>query len=121
MKILSAAAFLFVIQMLAVPVWAGTIKEADYPIQYEVMDSSKTGRLMVEGLCSMTLRDKAKTNVDISVSRKTIGSCHVLDRGKVFRGRQNPTKNEIELVVPVGEDKARVEDWRITGTVTRPT
>lgn len=121
MKILSVAPFLFVIQMLTVPIWAGTIKEADYPIRYEVVDTSKTGRLMVEGFCSMTLRDQAKTSVDISVSRKTIGSCHVLDSGKVFRGRQNQRKNEIELVVPVGEDKARVEDWRITGTVTRPT
>jgi hypothetical protein len=68
----------------------------------------------------MTLRDKAKANVIISVSRKRIGWCQVLTRGETYIGRQNDQKNAIELVIPVGEDRARVENWHIDSTVTNP-
>jgi hypothetical protein len=81
------------------------------------MDTSKSGALVVEKFCSMTLIDKAKPNVAINVERKGYGSCRVLDSGKVFRGRRNEKKNEIELVITVGEDKARIEDWQITSIV----
>jgi hypothetical protein len=128
MKIISFALLLLALPILAVPVRAGgTIKEADYPVQYEVMDTSKSDTLVIEKFCSMTLRDKAKTNVAISVQKKGYGSCHVLDKGMVFRGRLNQKKNEIELVIPENKGKAMVEDWQVIGTVdltpsaTRPT
>jgi len=118
MKITSFAALLFAVQILAGPIWAGDIKESDYPIQYEVMNTTKSDKLVVEKFCSMTLRDQAKTNVAINVSKKGYGSCQVLPNGKVFHGRQNQKKNEIELVIPAEKkDKARVEDWQIVGTV----
>jgi hypothetical protein len=65
----------------------------------------------------MTLHDRAKMNVDLNVARTRIGSCNVLENGKVYRGRENQKKNQIELVILVGEDKARVENWRIVGIV----
>lgn len=118
MKIRSFALLLFALPILAVAAWAGgTIKEADYPIQYEVMSTSKSDTLVIEKFCAMTLRDKAKTSVAINVQKKGYGSCHVLDKGKVFRGRLNQKKNEIELVIPENKGKATVEDWQVTGTV----
>jgi hypothetical protein len=65
----------------------------------------------------MELRDQANANVVITVSRKSFGSCSVLPSGKVYNGRQNGEKNAVELVIPVGENKARVESWHIDGTV----
>jgi hypothetical protein len=117
MKTISFAPLLLLFNILALPIWAGTIKETDYPIEYEVMNTSKTAKLAVEKVCSMTVRDRAQTGVVLNVWRKRYGSCHVLDSGKIYRGRQNQKKNEIELVIPVGEDKARAEDWQIIGTV----
>jgi hypothetical protein len=116
-KTSSFALLLFVFQLLAIPTRAETIKDADYPIQYEVMNTNKSGNLVIEKFCSMTLGDRAKPNVALNVQRKGYGSCHVLDSGKVFRGRQNQKKNEIELVIREGKGKARVEDWHIIGTV----
>ncbi len=121
MKLGSIAALWFGLLMVPVPALAnGTIKEADYPVQYEVMNGSKTTKLVIEKQCSMTLRDRAKTNVDLNVARTGFGSCHVLEKSKVYRGRENQKKNQIELVILVGEDKARVENWQIVGTVTYP-
>ena len=97
----------------------GTIDDKDYPVQYEVVDNGANGKLVSKG-CSMTLRDRAKTGVIVNVARKGFGSCHPLDVGKVYRGRENTKKNEIELVVPVGDDRARVENWEIIGTVNSP-
>jgi hypothetical protein len=108
MKI-SSFALLFVFQILALPARAGTIKEADYPIQYEVMSTGKS--------CSMTVRDRAKPGVALNVERKGYRSCRALDSGKVFRGRRNEKKNQIELVILVDEGRARLQDWQIIGTV----
>ncbi len=96
---------------------ASDIKEADYPVQYEVMMTTKDSKLAVEKQCTMTLRDKAKPDVAINVWKKGIGSCELLDQGKVYRGRENDRKNEIEIIIPVGESKARIEAWQIGGTV----
>jgi len=120
MKTNSFAAFLLVFQSLTATVWADDIKEADYPVHYEVLSASKTDKLMVQKVCSMALRDQANTNVIISVSRKRIDSCHVLPSGKIYNGRQNAEKNAIELVIPVGENRARVESWHIDATVKNP-
>ena len=118
MKLTSIAALLFAVQMASVPALAtGTIKEADYPVEYEVVSTSKTAKLVIEKQCSVTLRDRAKTNVDLNVARTGYGSCHVLEKGKVYRGRENQRKKQIELVILVGEDKARIENWQIVGTV----
>ncbi len=117
MKVRSLALWLFAFQILASPLRAGDIKEVDYPVQYEVMDTGKSQSMMIEKVCTMTLRDKAKPNLVINVQRKAYGSCHVPDSGKVFRGRENDKKNALELVILVGEDKARIETWQIVGTV----
>src|SRR5580658_3732237 len=118
MKIISFALLLSMLPIVTASAWAkGSIKEADYPNQYEVMNTSKTSKLMVEKSCAMTLRDKAKPNVAVNVFKKGYGSCQILDSGKVFHGRLNQKKNEIELVKPEEKDKARVEEWQIIGTV----
>jgi hypothetical protein len=120
MKTISLAAFLFVFQLLIATGWADDIKQADYPIHYEVLSTGKTDKLVIPKACSMTLRYRAHPNVIISVSRMRIGSCHVFDTGQVYNGRQDEKKNAIELVIPVGEDKARVENWHIEATVNSP-
>jgi hypothetical protein len=118
MKIISFALLLLALPIAAAPASAkDSIKESDYPNQYEVMNTSKTSKLMVEKSCSMTLRDRAKPNVALNVFKKGYGSCQILDNGKVFHGRLNQKKNEIELVIPADKDKARVEEWEIVGTV----
>jgi hypothetical protein len=120
MRTISLVAFVFVFQLLMAGGWADDIKEVDYPIQYEVISATKTDKLAVQKVCSMTLRDRTNPNVIISVSRKRVGSCHVLDTSQVYNGRQNEKKNAIEIVIPVGESKARVETWHIDGTVNSP-
>jgi hypothetical protein len=119
MKTIFFVAFLVVFQLLP-SAWADDIKEADYPIHYEVLSTDRTDKLVVQKVCSMTLRDKANQNVIISVSTTRIASCHVLTNGQVYNGRPNPDKNAIELVIPVGETRARVENWHIDGTVKNP-
>ena len=118
MKLTSIAAVLFAVGMASAPVLAdGTIKEADYPVEYEVVNTNKTGRLLIQKDCSMTLHDRTKPNVDVNVSRTGYGSCHLLESGKMYRGRENEKKNRIELVILVGEDRARIENWEIVGIV----
>ena len=120
MKTNSIAAFLFVFQLFTAIGWADDIKEADYPVHYEVLSASKADKIAIEKVCSMELRDQANANVIITVSRKRIGSCSVLPSGKVYNGRQNREKNTIELVIPVGENKARVESWHIDAAIKNP-
>jgi hypothetical protein len=120
MKTNSFAAFFFVIQLLAATGWADDIKEADYPVHYEVLSASMTDKVVIQKVCSMALRDQANANVTITVSIKRIGSCPVLPSGRVYNGRQNGEKNAIELVIPVGENRARVESWHIDATLKNP-
>jgi hypothetical protein len=114
------AAFLFVFQLLTATGWADDIKEVDYPVHYEVLSGSQADKVVIQKVCSMALRDQANANVTITVSRKRIGSCPVLPSGGVYNGRQNEKKNTVELVIPVGENKARVESWHIDGTIKNP-
>jgi hypothetical protein len=114
------AAFLLVFQLLTATGWADDIKEVDYPVHYEVISAGKTDKLVIQKVCSMALRDQANANFIISVSRKRIDSCHVLPSGKVYNGRLNGKKHAIELVIPVGENRARVENWHIDATVQNP-
>ena len=107
----------FVLLSTAIPLCATDIKEADYPVQYEVMTATKDSKLKVDKQCAMTLRDKAKPDQAINVWKRGMGSCQVLEQGKVYRGRVNEKKNEIEIVLPVGDAKARVEVWQIVGTI----
>ena len=113
-------AFLFVFQLLTVAGWADDIKEADYPVHYEVVSAGKADKAVVQKVCSMALRDQANAGVVINVSRTRIGSRPVVPDGKIFNGRQNAEKNAIELVILVGENKARIETWHIDGTVKNP-
>ena len=117
MKTSFFALLLLVLQIPAAPMRAGDIKEADFPVQYEVMNTSKSSALLIQKSCSMTLRDRAKPNVALNVEKKGYGSCHVPNNGEVFRGRQNDKKNQLELVIPVSTDKARIETWQINSTV----
>jgi hypothetical protein len=119
MKILSIAVGLCLLAIFAAPLRASDIKESDYPNQYEVLMSSKSSKLVIDKSCSMTLRDKAKPNVAINVAKSGYGSsCQILDNGKVYRGRPNTKKNELELVIPAEKkDKAKVENWQIVGSV----
>jgi len=120
MKLTSIAALWFAVQIASLPARAGgTIKEADYPIEYEVASSGKTAKMAIRETCSMTLHDRAKPNTDLNVQRSGIGPCHVLQNGMVYRGRENQKENRIELVILVGKDKARIENWRIVGTVSK--
>lgn len=115
------ATFLVLVSLVmlntVLPLRATDIKESDYPVQYEVMMTGKDSKLVVDKQCSMTLRDKSKPDTAINVSRRGIGSCQVLDNGKVYKGRENTKKNEIEIVLPVSDNKARVEIWQIDGKV----
>ena len=106
-KIRSYALLLFAFPILAVPIWAGTIKEADYPTQYQVMNTSKSGSLVVEKFCSMTLRDQSKPNIAINVQKKGYGSCKVLDNGKVFHGRQNKKRTKSKSSYPTKRTKTK--------------
>jgi hypothetical protein len=111
---------LFVFQLFTPTAWADDIKEADYPVHYGVLSASKSDNLVIQKVCMMTLRDQANADVTISISRKRIGSCDVLPNGEAYNGRQNAENNTIELVMPVGEDRARVERWHIDSTVKNP-
>lgn len=118
MKLTGIAALLFLVPMASAPVLArGTIKEADYPVEYEVVNTSEAAKPVIEKQCSMTLRDRAKPDVYLNVARTGYGACHLLESGKVYRGRENQKKHQIEIVIVVGEDKARIENWQIVGTV----
>jgi hypothetical protein len=107
MKVVSFAALSIAFLILAAPIWAETINEKDYPVQYQVLNSSKKP-------CTVSLRDQSKQDVSINVSRN--GACHPLDKGKIYRGRQNDKKNQIELLI-TGDKKPRVEEWHIDGVV----
>jgi len=107
MRVASFAMMLIAFLILAAPIWADTINQKDYPVQYQVMNSSKKP-------CTASLRDQSKQDVSINVSGN--GACHPLDKGKIYRGRQNDKKNEIELLIP-GDKKPRVEEWHIDGVV----
>jgi hypothetical protein len=120
MRTISFAAFLFVLLLSTATGWADDIKEADYPVHYEVLSAGKADKVVIQKVCSMELRDQANANVIISVSKKRIGSCPVFPEGKVYNGRQNGEKNTIELVIPVGENKARVESWHVDATSKNP-
>jgi hypothetical protein len=120
MKTILLAAFLFMFQPWIATGWADDIKEADYPVHYEVLSAGLTDKMAIQKVCTMTLRDRANPNVIISVSRTRIGVCRDLDAGHVYNGRQDAKKNAIEIVIPVGDAKARVESWHIDGTVSNP-
>jgi hypothetical protein len=120
MRTISFAAFLFVLLLSTATGWADDIKEVDYPVHYEVLSANKTDKVVIQKVCTMELRDQANAKVIINVSRKRIGSCPVLPSGGVYNGRQNAEKNTVELVIPVGENKARVESWHIGATSKNP-
>jgi len=107
MKIVSLATLSIAFLILATSMRAETINQKDYPVQYQVMTSSKKP-------CTMALRDQAKPDVSINVSRN--GSCAPLDKGKTYRGRQNDKKNEIELLT-TSDKKPKIEEWHIDGIV----
>ena len=74
---------------LAVPTWAATAKEVDYPVQYEVMNASKVGGWLIGTFCTMSLRDQARAGAAFIVQRINFASCHVWDSGAIISGH-NP-------------------------------
>jgi hypothetical protein len=118
MKAISVGLMALALLIPAVPSRASDIKESDYPNQYEVMMTNKSSKLVIDKACSMTLRDKAKPNVAINVAKNGYGSCALLENGKVYRGRPNTKKNELELLITGDKkEKTRVENWQIVGTI----
>jgi len=89
--------------------------EGDYPIRYEVVNTSKVGSSMIGNFCTMSLRDRAEAGVAFIVQRRGYSACHVWDSGTIFHGRRE--KNEIRLLVQDDEGKLKVEHWPIAGTV----
>jgi hypothetical protein len=104
-----------VVLVVAAVVWAATPDEADYPVQYEVMNTSTVGSWMIGNFCTMSLRDRANAGMAFIVQRRGHGSCHVWDSGTVLHGRRE--KNEIRLLVRDDKGKLKVEHWPIAGTV----
>ncbi len=95
--------------------WATTPNESDYPVKYEVMNTSAVGSWMIGNFCTMALRDQANPGMAFIVQRRGYGSCHVCDSGTVLHGRRE--KNEIRLFVRDEKGKPKIEHWPITGTV----
>jgi PDZ domain/PEGA domain len=112
---MAKCAFAFLVCATLVHARADSPNEADYPAQYEVMNTSTISGspfLLMPGICTMALRDLAYPGTGLVVQRK--GSCHVWDAGAVFHGRRE--KNGISLLVQ-DKGKLKVEHWPITGTV----
>lgn len=101
--------------LFAMPSLAGTPDEADYPIQYEVMNTFKTAAAMVGHFCTMTVRDSQNRATAFVLQKNGFGSCHVWDAGMSIHGRRK--KNDIELLVTDDKGKPKVEDWHIAATV----
>ena len=64
---------------------------------------------VTQGLGSVTKRDTVVVKVT------TAGG--LAGYGEAYNGRQNTDDNTIELVIPVGEDRARVERWHLASPV----
>src|SRR5712692_8728116 len=106
---------LVLIMLVGTATWATTPDEADYPVKYEVMNTSVVGSWMIGNFCTMALRDQANPGMAFIVQRKGHGSCHVWDSGTVLHGRRE--KNEIRLFVRDNKGKPKIEHWPIAGTV----
>ena len=92
--------------------------ESDYPVKYEILNTSAIGSLMIGNFCTMALRDPANPTVGLIVQKHSAIGCHVWDAGTVFHGRRE--KNRISLLVRDKKGKLKVEKWPITGTVVLP-
>jgi hypothetical protein len=95
-------------------VWAGTINEADYAEQYEVMNGNTVKSWMIGNFCTMALRSPANTNMIFIVQKRGHGGCQVPDAGTTLRGRR--TKNEIEVLTRDEKGKLKVDKWPIVST-----
>ena len=95
--------------LLSVPIWAATHDEADYPVQYEVMNAKLSWHLLGD-TCTMTVRDLASPSVNFTVERKS-DTCEV-PNAKILHGRR--VKSKIQLFVPNDRGKLTVENWAIT-------
>ena len=109
---------LFLFFLVGTAAWANTPDEADYPVKYEVMNTSAVGGGIIGNFCTMALRDQANQGVAFIVQRKGYGSCHVPDSGTVLHGRRE--KNAIKIFVRDKDGKPKIENWPITGTVALP-
>jgi len=95
--------------LLSVPLRAATHDEADYPVQFEVMNAKLSWHLLGD-TCAMTVRDLASPGVNVTVERKS-DSCEVPNI-KILHGRR--VNSRIQLLVPNDKGKLTVENWAIT-------
>jgi hypothetical protein len=93
---------------LSVPIWAAP-DEADYPVQYEVMNAKLSWQLLGD-VCTMTVRDLANPNVSFTVQKRS-DTCEVPD-AKILHGRR--VKSKIQLLVRNDKGKLRVENWPLS-------
>jgi hypothetical protein len=108
-------ALLICVALATIPALAAPPNEADYPIEYSVITTSKVGGIMIGNFCTMSVRDQANATLAFIVQRKGYGGCQIWDAGTVFHGRRQ--KNSIKLLVKDGKGELKVEDWPITASV----
>jgi hypothetical protein len=93
---------------------AETPNEADYPVQYEVMNANTVRNWMVGNFCTISLRDLSDKGLIFIVQRRGHGACHIPDSGTKLHGRRE--KNEIKLLMRDNSGKVTVERWPIVST-----
>jgi hypothetical protein len=103
----------FFLMILSATAFAETINEADYPVQYEVMNANAGGNWMAGNFCTMALRD-GSANMILVVQRHGHGACHIPDSGTILHGRRD--KNEIQLLSKDEKGVPKIERWPIKGT-----
>ena len=94
--------------LLAAPIWAATHDEADFPVQYEVMNAKLSWHL-VGDICTMTMRDLANPGVSFDIERNS-DTCDV-PKVKILHGRR--VKSKIQLLRN-NRGKLTVQNWEIT-------
>jgi hypothetical protein len=100
--------------LYSVDAGVGPPDEADYPVKYEVTNTSLVGGGLIGNFCTMGLRDLANPGIAFIVQHHGYGGCHVWDAGTVFHGRRE--KNQIVLLVQ-DKGKLKVEHWPIASTI----
>jgi hypothetical protein len=90
------------------PIWAAAHDEADFPVQFEVMDAKLSWHL-VGDTCTMTMRDLANPGVSFAIERSS-DTCDV-PKVKILHGRR--VKSKIQLLMR-NKGKLTVQNWAIT-------
>jgi hypothetical protein len=100
--------------VVSLTVFADTPNEADYPVQYEVMNANTVGNWMSGNFCTIALRDQAPNGLRFIVQKRGHGACHTPDSGTILHGRRE--KDEIWLLVRDDGGRLKTERWPIVST-----